>query len=227
MRKKWIVGLWAWVWAAVGLLLSACGEEDYHYPAVKLEFLTAYSDAEGLLDRVVTDEGREYSVWADASGSRTRPDSLVRIVSNYEVLQADGADGVRLYAVSAAVAPVPLPAEQFADGVKTDPVDVLGIWLGRNYLNLTLEVKAQQARHKFHFVEDCVTVDAEARRSSVELTLYHDDGGDVQAYTQRAYCSVPLLSYAVDGVDVVGVNFHVHTYSGEVKTYHFEYTPIR
>ena len=119
-----------------------------------------------------------------------------------------------------------VPADKFADGVKTDPVDVLSIWLGRNYLNLMLEVKAQHARHQFHFVENRVTVDTEARRSSVELTLYHDDGGDTQAYTQRAYCSVPLAGYAVEGVDVVELDFHVHTYSGEVSTYHFEYIPI-
>lgn len=226
MRKGRKYGLWLWVWMTAGLLLSACGEDAYHYPSVRLEFLTAYSDVEGQLDRVVADDGKEYPVWTDDSGSQTRPDSLVRIISNYEVVQAEGTEGVRLYAVSAAIAPVPLPADKFADGVKTDPVDVLSIWLGRNYLNLMLEVKAQHARHQFHFVENRVTVDAEARRSSVELTLYHDDGGDTQAYTQRAYCSVPLAGYAVEGVDVVELDFHVHTYSGEVSTYHFEYIPI-
>ena len=163
-------------------------------------------------------DGEEYAVLVDDSHSRIRPDSLVRIVSNYEWVHEEGGEGVHLYAVSAAVAPIPLPVDKFPEGVKTDPVDVLSVWMGRNYLNLMLTVKAH--------VEDRVDVDIEAHRSSVELTLYHDDGGDTPAYSQRAYCSIPLLQYADEGVDTVEVSLHVHTYSGEVKTYTFEYRPL-
>lgn len=226
MKKGMTDYLCGWLLLGLCLLLTACGEDDYHYPSVKLEFLTAYSDADGMLERVLTDEGEEYQILADASASHTHPDSLVRIVSNYELVQTEAEEGVRLYAVSAAIAPRPLPADGFPDGVKTDPVDVLSIWMGRNYLNLILTVKAQNGKHTFHYVENQVTVDTDTRRSSVELTLYHDDGGDTQAYSQRAYCSVPLLQYAGDDVDAVDVSLHVHTYSGEIKTYGFEYRPL-
>lgn len=222
MRSDW-VGCLLWTMC---LLLVACGEDDYHYPSVKLEFLTAYSGADGTLERVVTDGGEEYAVLVDDSHLHTRPDTLVRIISNYEGVYGEGGEGVHLYAVSAAIAPIPLPADRFPDGVKADPVDVLSVWMGRNYLNLMLTVKAQHGKHKFHYVEDWVEVDTDARRSSVELTLYHDDGGDTQAYSQRAYCSIPLLQYTGEGIDTVDVSLHVHTYSGEVKTYIFEYRPL-
>lgn len=225
--RKVTTGYWCGcLLGALCLLLAACGEDNYHYPSVKLEFLTARSGADGMLERVLTDEGEEYAVLADDSRSRTRPDTLVRIVSNYERIRSEEGEGVRLYAVAAAIAPIPQPADKFPDGVKTDPVDVLSVWMGRNYLNLMLTVKAQQGKHTFHYVEDRVTVDADARRSSVELTLYHDDGGDTQAYSQRAYCSIPLLQYAGEEIDVVDVSLHVYTYSGEVKTYTFEYRPV-
>ena len=59
----------------------------------------------------------------------------------------------------------------------------------------------------------------------VTVCLYHDDGGDVQAYTKRAYASVPLQQYAEDGIDKVTIYFSLNTYSGKEVTYEFEYTP--
>ena len=63
-------------------------------------------------------------------------------------------------------------------------------------------------------------------RLFVSLSLYHDDGGDLQAYTKRAYCSVPLRHYATEGVDTVTVRVSVRVYSGEVKMYELEYKPL-
>lgn len=225
MKDGWLMNRLCRMCFLLCLALTACGEDDYHYPSVKLEFLTACSDAEGALVEVVTDEGRRYDIWAGASNLHIRPDSVIRIISNYDLIREGDTEGVRLYAVSGAIAPQPLPQEKFPDGIKTDPVDVVSIWMGYDYLNLILGVKAQSGKHQFHFVEDEVVLDAESRRSAVTLTLYHDDGGDVPAYTQRAYCSVPLSQYALDDVDVVEISFRVCVGTDEMKTYRFEYRP--
>ena len=103
MRKYPIGNLYSWFLLGVCVLLCACSDDDYHYPSVKLEFLTAYSDAEGGLQYVVTDEGGKYPVWAGVDDWRITPDSLIRIVSNYEIMQTDGVEGVRLYSALAAV----------------------------------------------------------------------------------------------------------------------------
>lgn len=207
-------------------LLTACGDDEYHYPDVKLEYLTAFSDAGGDLESILTDEGTTYSVVEDASNIHINPNSSVRIVGNYgKIATADGNEGVKLYASLNAVSPLPMPADKFKDGVKKDPANILSIWMGLNYLNITLEVKAQNGKHKFGFIEDEVITNAETGKSEVYLTLYHDAGDDVQAYTQRAYLSVPLQQYAVDGVQSVAVHFSLLTYSGKVETYDFEYNP--
>ena len=225
--RKWLIGFSiCWLLWGACVLLCACADDDYHYPSVKLEFLTAYSDEEGSMEYVVTDEGREYAVLAGADDWRITPDSLTRIVSNYEVLQADGVEGVRLYSTLTAVSPLPVPVGELKWNVETDPVDVLSIWMGRDYLNLILEIKAQDRLHKILFVEEDRAVDVENRRAIVSLLLCHDDGGDLQAYTKWAYCSVPLRHYAAEGVETVTVRFSVHTYSGEVKTYEMEYKPL-
>ena len=45
-----------WLLPLLACLLTGCGDDDYHYPSVKLEFLTAFSGADGYLRSVVTDD---------------------------------------------------------------------------------------------------------------------------------------------------------------------------
>lgn len=215
-----------WLLPVLMCLLTACSEDEYHYPSVKLEYLTAFSGPNGDLQSVLTDDGQSYPVLEDASKTYIDGNSSVRIVSNYGVGNAnDGSEGVKIYAALKTVSPLPLPADKFKDGVKKDPADILSIWMGLNYLNITLEVKAQNGKHKFGFIEDEVITDAETGKSEVFLTLYHDAANDMQAYTQRAYLSVPLQQYAVSGIQSVTIHFNLLTYSGKIETYDFEYIP--
>lgn len=214
---------WCFLFLAMALLTS-CDDDDYYYPSVKLEFLTAYAGADGSLQSVLTDEGRTYTVFEDASKTHIDANSSVRIVSNYGTA-SNGTDGVKLYNATNAISPTPKVAGDFKDGVKTDPASVLSIWMGLNYLNVILDIQAQNGKHLFHFIEEKVVTDAITGHSDVHLMLYHDDGNDVQAYSRRAYLSVPLQKYAIEGVHTVSVHFSLHTYTGEIKTYDFDYNP--
>ena len=71
---------------------------------------------------------------------------------------------MKLYAVLSAISPVPQSADKFKDGIKRDPADILSIWMGIDYLNIMLEIKSQNGKHSFHFIEDEVTTDKEAGR---------------------------------------------------------------
>nr|WP_302830967.1 NigD-like C-terminal domain-containing protein [uncultured Bacteroides sp.] len=222
-----IRGKYCWLlFTLLVFLLTSCGDDDYHYPSVKLEFLTAFSGSDGSLQSVLTDEGEQYPVLENASKLTIDPNSFVRIVSNYEpVKAADGVAGVKLYAALGTISPFPLPADKFEDGVKTDPVELQSIWMGIDYLNLLLGIKAQDGKHLLHFIEDEVVKDKSTGLVNVHLTLYHDAANDVLAYTKRAYVSVPLWQYAEEGVKKVAVTMDINTYSGETKTYQFEYLP--
>lgn len=207
-------------------LLTSCGDDDYHYPSVKLEFMTAFSGEDGSLKSVLTDEGEQYPVLENASKLTIDPNSFVRIVSNYEpVKTVEGVAGVKLYAVLGTISPFPLPAEKFENGIKTDPVELQGIWMGIDYLNLLLGIKAQDGKHLLHFVEDEVVKEESTGLVTVHLTLYHDATDDVLAYTKRAYVSVPLWQYAEEWVRKVTVTMDIKIYSGETKTYQFDYIP--
>lgn len=204
------------------VLLAACGD-DYHYPSVRQEFLTVNSGPDGSLTQVVTDAGEKYAVLRDAANWRVDPNTSVRVVSNYAVEEVDGNKGVVLYAMTQAIAPVPLPEEQFEDGVVTDPAGVLSVWPGLDYLNIVLELKVQDGTHTFHFIEQSNVPDEASACRRVSLMLYHDDGDDAQSYTRRAYLSVPLAQYLTDGMESVELDFALNTYDGEVEHYRFVY----
>ena len=77
-------------------MLAGCGD-DYFVPSVKQDYLTAYSSAAGELTSVMTDKGVRLPVLADATNSRIKADSLVRIVCNYtEETSSDGIAGIRI-----------------------------------------------------------------------------------------------------------------------------------
>lgn len=221
--KKYYCGLLV---VALLCLFVSCGDDDYHYPSVKQDFLTAFSGSDGRLESVLTDEGETFQIVEDASGLRVNADTAIRIVANYETLIADNdVIGGKLYALLQTVSPVPLAAAEFEGGVKTEPSEIQSIWLGYGYLNIVLKVK-QQGKHLFHFVEDEVAVDRDNGRVTVQLTLYHDISSIVQDYSKRAYLSVPLKQYMTDGIKDMSVYFRIYTYSDRFKTYILDETGL-
>lgn len=215
---------WHLLLLAFLLLGASCGDDDYHYPDVTLEYLTAHSGSDGRLATVTADDGTTYSVLNSVSAPNQAADTTLRIVANYVREEAAGGrPGARLYATQTTVSPVPRPAEAFKGGVKTDPAEVLSIWPGLDYLNVVLEIKTGGGSHAFHFVEDEVDDSTLPARREVCLTLYHDAGDDPQYYTRRAYLSVPLRPYDAEGLETLGIRFMLQNYDGEAETYHFDY----
>lgn len=217
MRK----GLLGMVLTLGSFLLFGCEDDGYVYPSVQLEFLTAQTGSDGHIQSVVTDEGVQLPIEKDHTRSQFETNSAVRIVANYELLVEEGGrKEVRIYTLLKAVVAEPQSADRFAGGVKTDPTDVQSIWMGCDYLNLVAAVQAQSGTHRFGFVEESFKVGVDGL-PMVELLLYHDAGGDVEAYTKRGYLSVPLKNKYPQGAHLT---FRVNTY-GTPKIYHFDYKP--
>lgn len=97
-----------WLLPLLACLLAGCGDDDYHYPSVKLEFLTAFSGADGYLRSVVTDEGETLPVVEDKTKTNIEANASVRVISNYaSEVTADGTAGAVLYALSGVLSVVP------------------------------------------------------------------------------------------------------------------------
>lgn len=192
------------------LLFSACSEDDYYYPSVKLEFVTVCMDADDHSVTLIPDKGDVLEVVENKSDLRQIPESGLRVVANYEPLEDKQAI---IYGMAEILSPCPEPASSdlFSDGIKTDPVTLESIWLGRRYLNMVLQVRLKNGIHYFHFVEE--RVEETESEKKVTLLLYHDARGDMQAYTQDVYASVPLAGYICE--KKLSVLFVYYNESGE------------
>jgi hypothetical protein len=204
------------------LLLSSCKSDDSTYPPVQLEFVTAQTNDNGKLATITTDSNNSYTVSSDKSNNVFAADSTLRIVANYAFDVVEKDTTVCIYASAKAISTLPQTADKFKE-IITDPAQVLSIWLGRNYLNIVLNVLAQSKTHKFAFIEEAVTTDAEGRKN-ISILLYHDNNGDLEAYTKRAYISIPLSQYtSTDNKDII-INFSLYTDSSTLKRYTFKYS---
>ena len=112
---------------------------------------------------------------------------------NYEVLS--GENTATIYSLQSLITPVPKPEDDpvYKDGIKLDPVEMVSIWLGRDYLNMILNLKVSTGKgHTFGIVED---VSELKTNGIVNMLLYHDANSDEEYYNRRAYISVPLAQY--------------------------------
>lgn len=173
-------------------LLSCSEEETYTYPSLLSEFADVYSGSDGRLTHLQTDDGRRLEILnvSAVSAEGVVADTVYRSLVRYEPKET----GAEVYTIQMIAAPQPKAPSDFTEGVKGDPLEMQSIWRGGDYLNMIFLVKAQNGRHTFRFVDDGITSSPDGGRT-FHFRLYHDAGDDVQAYTQKAYLSLPLASY--------------------------------
>jgi len=207
-------------------LLSCKGEEDsYIYPSVKLEFMSAQTDNSSQIISLKTDKDSTYQVEKDRTNSKLDANILQRIVCYYSTLSKATATEngtVEIYSLIKTVSPTPAKLASETE-MKTDPVGIQSIWLSGDYIDLTLQVKLQSEKHAFHFIEGNTYY--LGNKPIINLTLYHDKNGDVEAYTKVAYLSVPLAKYIKQYPNGFTVLFSIQTFTEGLKTFTFTYPP--
>lgn len=204
---------------------AACSDKMEEYPSLLMEYITAETGDKGTVTGFTTDKGRFYSVSEDKTGKTFTRDSTLRLITYYEFVASSKKDTTAcLYAAAAAVSPVPKQESEFKGGIYVAPADILSIWMGKEYLNVVLNILAQDKTHTFGFIEQSRTTD-EKGRTIVSLMLYHDDNNDTMAYTKRIYLSIPLKKYIDGSGNDIIVSFSLHTYNNSVKTYTLTYSP--
>lgn len=203
------------------VLLSGCDDDGYKgtYPSVVLEFATVQADDKGHLAFLLTDEQEVLLVLEDRTQTKIEPREQKRVVCNYEMVESK--EGIIIYSLSGTLTSSPVPRKELEVELKENPVSVQSSWLGSDFLNLIMQIRVADARkHKFSFIEDNYFTDGTT--SQVDLVLYHDDGGDEFAHTDRAYFSVPLHKYLNnERVTEIKISFSYFDYSGKRRVEHF------
>lgn len=89
------------------LLVVACGDDEYYYPSVKLEFVTVKSGSDGKLQTLLPDNGDEMLVSKDRTNSTISPNNSKRVLANYEVLSHNGVASATIYSLQSLITMTP------------------------------------------------------------------------------------------------------------------------
>ena len=54
MKRRKLHVIWLW---GLLFLMTACGDDDYYYPSVKLEFVTVEAGEDGRIQTLIPDKG--------------------------------------------------------------------------------------------------------------------------------------------------------------------------
>lgn len=211
MKLRTILGI-------LGLLaLTACSkDEDYHYPNAITDFVELDTDRIGKIMFIRTDDGQLLRPAQSIKLQDATTDSTYRVRCTYYP-EKEGDNHVQLYNVNGVVSPHPVTADQFEEGLITDPLKVVSIWKSGEYINCHLGVLTKGAKHTFHFIKEPMKETASGNQI-LKVTLYHAQGNDPEAFTRDAYLSCPLSKTGLQPGD--SILFSVQTYD-KMETFRF------
>ena len=172
------------------MLLTACGEDEYVYPALVTEFSCLKTNAEGFGIKIVTDEGKTWNLQEGNRPNKLKADSTYRVVSRYAPIDETYATAYSFWQVAA---PIPQPESTY-ETICNDPVELQSIWQNGEYLNLILQIRVKDKKHELSFIENGITIDKDGHQT-LTLTLFHDRKNDVEGFNEKHYLSVPLWHY--------------------------------
>lgn len=204
-------------------VFTACKDEEYAYPSVLTEMVDIKTDSSGKLSYIDTDYGSSYKINERSGLEGFTPDSVYRTLSIFETLDSESNSmSATLYSCQFVISAIPSTEDKFTDGIKTDPLDIERIWRSGDYINMVLDVKAKDKTHIINFIDYGINENPDGN-STLSITLYHNQNGDYEAFTKKAYASVPLWPYKEKLKQGDKIEITVNTYKEGVTKREFNY----
>lgn len=202
---------------------TACKDEEYVYPSVLTEMVDIKTDSSGKLSFIDTDYGSSYKINERSGLEGFTPDSVYRTLSIFGTLDSES-NGISatLYSCLFVISVIPSTEDKFKDGIKTDPLDIERIWRSGDYINMVLDVKAKDKTHIINFIDYGINENPDGS-STLSITLYHNQNGDYEAFTKKAYASVPLWPYKQKLKQGNKIEITVNTYKEGITKREFNY----
>ena len=190
------------LFVTAAVVLCSCSDDDSWAPAYVTDFADIRTDGSGTAVSMTLDDGTIYG-WSEAgtngelnikyqiSDSKgLKPDTVYRAICLY-TLQEKAAT---LHSFSLAFAPEP---QSDVDDMKMASCTIQSIWRGGAYINARMLVQGKDQSHIVAFIDKGIE-EKEDGYKQLTLYLYHDQNGDVEAFTRTVYLSCPLRGYADD-----------------------------
>lgn len=199
--------------------VMACSVDAYdkgegEYSMMTAEMVDATVGSDGKVAVALSDEGEHLTLTPPMTVKwMEKHDTTYRALFYYN-LKADGkVEGLSMHRVGVLVPHALRPEDgKEQPAMKTDPVYVESIWVGRNnkYVNMRLRLLTgatddEKAVQTIGMIRDTLA----STNGHERITLYHDQGGRPEYYSSTAYASIPL-----DKVEADTLTITVNTYGG-------------
>ena len=208
--------------AAVLLTLSACTNDAYDkgegsYSLMQAEMADIHVGSDLKADYFVTDDDEKFTVATPFTTNWMKTaDSTYRAMT-YFSKQGDGMAEVEGFNRVGVITP------KRQKDLKTDPVRFESAWMSRGgqYLNACIyllqgSTSDEKAIQTLGCHIDTLRRNADGTKT-MQLTLFHDQGGVPEYYSQRTFVSIPLANATTDSVCLT-----INTYEGVIrKTFKF------
>jgi len=200
----------------LAISLYACSVDSYdkgdgENSLLQAEMADIHFDGNKRADFMVTDEDERLTIRNPFTNkSVTTADSTYRFVAYY----SKNGNEAEVTGVNKVAVTVPKRIKDMA----TDPVQFESMWMSktRRYLNVSIYIMLGTTDDEKAIqtlgcnVDTLMTNDNDTR--TLRLTLYHDQGGVPEYYSQRTYISIPL-----QGTDADSVSLTINSYKGKVE----------
>ncbi len=207
------------IFIMVVLAFTQCDDDDYVYPSYLADYMDAYTNSEGVIDRIKPDGSTTvYYLTNPVSGSLAG-DTLYRTVGRYKLPDEEGY--TTLYSIQLVLTQVPIKRNLYPNvDFPYDPIYIESIYRGGNYLNINAQPLGRDGVQLFNFIEESVTGNSEGN-TIVTITLSHDQNGDRESFPRDTYLSVPLSGYNLQKGD--SIYFQANLYDEGMKLWKIAY----
>lgn len=108
--------------------------------------------------------------------------------------------------------------------IGNDPIKILRLWEGDNYLNIHFgyNVGGGQVKHAINLVKNKLNAQSQAG-DKIVLEFRHNANGDPEKYGENSYVAFDLKPFQTEGKTSVDFIIKVKDYDGEAKEYAVTY----
>lgn len=173
----------------LALIICSCSDNESWADNYITNMAEVDTDSKGLGITMRLDNGQSYTL--TNAPRLERPDTTYRCVCLYTT------DGTKATLTDYAKAFSTKPITDTSDlEIKTDPCQTQGVWVSGGYLNARLLMQGKDQTHIVKFIDRGITTNPNGSRT-LSILLYHDQNGDMEAFTRTAYISCPIKEYGL------------------------------
>lgn len=202
------------------LTFAQCDDNDgYTYPSILADYMDAYTNSEGIIDRIKPDGVAEVYYLSHPVSGNLVGDTIYRTVGRYEL--PDESYYTSLYSIQMVLTQTPIKRDYNTNiDFSYDPIYMESVYRGGNYLNIIAKPLGRDGVQLFGFIEEDVFENSNGNRIVV-ITLLHDQNEDRESFPRKTYLSVPLSGYNLQKGD--SIYFQANIYDEGMKQWAIAY----